>query len=288
LFELKTIASNVHMVDVGDVNAEWQQWFMLSGDRHHDSMYCDREWEQRQLEEAKERNAIIIDVGDVYDIMQGKFDPRKDYSELRPEYKKTNYLDSVLEESVGFYAPYADHFGVIALGNHESEVERRMGTNMIDRLASGLRINHGAQVQAGGYTGYVLLRCKINGTKTCTLKLKYQHGKGGNAPVTRGVIATNRMAVEFPDADIVVSGHDHNSWLVPIRQEIVTSQGKISGRIQWHVRPASYKDAWGYGSDRGFDIEKGSPKPVGCIWMRMFVENGQRAEIGLQFTQDVR
>ena len=71
---------------VDNVYAGWEMYLLCTSDRHHDSISCDRELELAHLKQAKEKNAYIIDVGDLFDCMQGKFDPRRTYSHLRPEY----------------------------------------------------------------------------------------------------------------------------------------------------------------------------------------------------------
>lgn len=41
-------------------------WVLLSFDRHHDNPKSDNRMERRHLEQARERNAIIIDGGDLF------------------------------------------------------------------------------------------------------------------------------------------------------------------------------------------------------------------------------
>jgi hypothetical protein len=229
-----------------------------------------------------------VDVGDFFDIMQGKYDPRKSYDDLRDEYKGENYLDLVLQDASEWFKPYAKNFAVVAMGNHETELERRMGTNMIDRLVHELRREGGSQAVASGYTGYVIFQFTVNKTRRSRIVLKYHHGMGGGkAPVTRGVIQSNRMAVMFPDADIVVSGHNHESWSVPIEQEKINRTGKLTMRPQWHLRVPSYKNGWGTDRIKGFDVEKGAPKPRGCIWLRFYVPDSVNAIIGFDPMQSV-
>ncbi|KKK72159.1 hypothetical protein LCGC14_2906680 [marine sediment metagenome] len=285
-FKVQTKGPNSHVIQFNAPDKDWEQWVMLRGDVHHDSALCLRDLELQHLEMAKKRNAPIIDVGDLFDVMQGKFDPRKDYKELRPEYKVTNYLDSVLDEAEEFYGPYAENFALIAMGNHETELERRQGTNLTQRLVDKLR-RAGSQAQAGQYTGYITFRFKVHKSVQRRIVLKYHHGMGGgSAPVTRGVIQSNRMAVMFPDARIIVSGHNHESWSIPIAQEKINRQLRIEKQAQWHIRVPSYKDGWRDG--KGFDVEKGSPKPNGCVWLRFFIEDTDDGTIGFELTQMVR
>jgi len=69
-----------------DTPAGWEQWFYLISDQHHDSINCNRKLEKEHLDLALERNAYIISAGDTFDLMQGKFDPRKTFVGIRQEY----------------------------------------------------------------------------------------------------------------------------------------------------------------------------------------------------------
>ena len=95
--------ANVLTLRFPEFTAGFEQWFLLSSDRHHDSIYCDRKNEKKHLDEALTKEAIILDAGDAYDLMQGKHDPRKNYDELRPEYKQGKYYDVVIDDCIDFY-----------------------------------------------------------------------------------------------------------------------------------------------------------------------------------------
>ena len=54
----------------------WEQWFLLTSDRHHDNPHSDHELQKEHLDEALKRRAGIIDCGDFFCAMQGRWDPR--------------------------------------------------------------------------------------------------------------------------------------------------------------------------------------------------------------------
>lgn len=287
MFDIEAKGPTVHVVRFNEwEDQDAEQWVRLSADEHFDSIACQRDLLEKHLQLAAKRNALCISVGDFFDAMQSRADPRRDYEELREEYKVTNYLDAIVEDAANFHAPYAEQFGVIGMGNHETSVERHNGINLTQWLVKSLR-DRGANAFAGGYTGYVIFRFTVHKTRRSSIVLKYHHGEGGSAPVTRGVISSNRMAVKFPDADVVVSGHNHESWLVPIQQEHINGHGRVSTKPQWHVRVPSYKDGWGQ-RGKGFDVEKGSPKPSGCVWLRFYLADAGRGEIGFEITQMIQ
>lgn len=105
-----------------------------------------------------------------------------------------------------------------------------------------------------------------------SLNLAYHHGYGGDAPVTKGTIQTNRMAVYLPDAHFVVTGHTHNEWQFPIARVRLNAQGNIYHDEQLHIKCPSYKDEYREG-ESGWTIERGGPpKPIGAMWLRLYVE----------------
>ena len=54
----------------------WEQWFLLTSDRHWDNPKSNWELQKAHLDEALERAAGVIDVGDFFCAMQGRWDPR--------------------------------------------------------------------------------------------------------------------------------------------------------------------------------------------------------------------
>jgi hypothetical protein len=106
-------------------------------------------------------------------------------------------------------------------------------------------------------------------TRVFSYKLHYHHGFGGGGPVTRGVIQTNRQAVYLADADLVWTGHTHDTWTMPIARVKLNQDGtRIEHTRQVHFRTAGYKEEYGDGYG-GWHIERGGPpKPVGAAWLR--------------------
>ena len=277
-------SGNVMTLYVDNVFDGWEQWFLISSDRHHDSVDCNRELELRHLEEAKKRGAFIIDVGDMYDCMQGRYDPRRSYKDIRPEYKEDNFLDLIVKDAAEFYTPFVNQFLMIGRGNHESSVLKNNGNDLIGLTVNRLNADAGGHIQAGGYGGWVRVMCTIGGTSREHINIKYFHGSGGGGPVTRGVIQTNRQAVYLPDADIVINGHTHDAWYIPIEQERISDTGIVYTGIQHHIRTATYHNDYGDGSG-GWHVERGgAPKPQGACWLRLSVNQHKhgRRQIGIE------
>lgn len=256
-------------------NHDWEQWVLLRTDVHHDNPKCDQDLEKEHLKTALEYDAPVIDDGDLFCAMQGAWDKRKSKESIRPEHQVNNYLDALVDTAAEFYKPFASIFAVIGRGNHETAIIKAHETDLTDRLAASLR-RYGSNVFASGYGGWVRFRFydqrspKKEVSPWATVSLKHYHGSGGGGPVTRGVIQTNRHAVKYPDANIVFTGHTHDSWAVDVPRERLSPSGEIYTDIQTHVRPPGYKDAWGDGSG-GFEVERDiGPKNLGAVWLRFF------------------
>ena len=260
---------NVHFIkhQLKSTKEEDSFWVLLSFDRHHDNPKSDNAMEKRHLELARKRNAVIIDGGDLFCAMQGKYDPRSNKSDLKPEHKKGDYLDALVKTAADFYGPYADLFAVMAPGNHETAISKRHETNLTERLVTMLNDRHGSNIKMGGFSGWVKFQILVFG-EAMTTNMWYHHGYGGDAPVTKGVIQTNRQAVYLPDAHIVATGHTHNEWQFPLPRIRLSHKGKVYHDEQLHLKVPSYKEEYvdGYG---GWHIERGGPpKPTGAVWLR--------------------
>lgn len=278
--------ANVLVVEFDRVRSGWEQWILLRSDAHQDNIHARRDIEERHLDLALERNAIILDFGDLFCAMQGRGDPRSSYDSLRPEHKRDDYINALVETAASRYGKYARNWLLLGKGNHETAVIKNRNFDLTSALAATLNTkNKGACVSPGGYGGWVRFLFTVHKTRRTSINLKYHHGWGGGGPVTRGVIDTNRQGVYQPDAHVVVNGHVHENYILPIARERLSMQGVISQDVCWFVRTPTYKDEYGDGSG-GFHIEKGrGPKVLGCVWGRFYYEADQ---VNMEFTSMVQ
>jgi hypothetical protein len=264
-------------------NSNWEQWVLLRSDAHHDNPKCRWDIEKKHLEEAMAYDAPVIDNGDLFCAMQGKWDKRSNKDALRPEHASCNYLDRLVDTARDFYRPYRSVFAVLGRGNHETAILGKHETDLTDRLADSMR-RDGSPVIASGYSGWVKFKFMRKSVVEQSLWLYHHHGFGGGGPVTKGVIQANRIGINHPDADIVLTGHTHDEWVFPIPRTRITSEGEIYHDKQYHVRAAGYKDAWGDGYG-GWEVEKGmGPKALGAVWVRFYFDASHRRRIRHQET----
>jgi len=266
---------NVHIVDCkGEGFSSWEQWMLLRSDAHSDSSKCDRALEEKHLTEARERNAIICDLGDCLDLMQGSSDRRQCKSALRSSQLAAAYFDKVIEEAADRYAEYSPWWALLGQGNHESawlkHHECCPTTNLV-RAIKGL--NPASQMGAGGYGGWLKVRVNLNNCKL-TWTMRYAHGSGGGAQMSMGVLDSRRMLSWIEGADVVAYGHNHHSNVVGISREYLETRNGVYEVRNRHcdvIRCGSYKRDWGDGSG-GWIVEKGTgPAPIRAKWIRLFV-----------------
>lgn len=250
-------------------DGELEQDFLLTADRHWDNPHSDHALQIKHLNQAAKLGAGVLDFGDFFCAMQGKYDPRASKDCLRHEHRVDDYFDALVDTAVEFFTPYKNLFIKIAAGNHETAVKKRHEIDLTKRLVKGL----GGVVQIGDYTGWVQFRF-IDGSsnKLDIVNLWYTHGYGGGGPVTKGVIQTARRAAYNPDANIIVTGHIHEDWdLTVIRQRLMPDY-TIKLEPQLHIQVPTYKDEF---KTSGWAIERGSPpKPVGARWLRFRKSRG--------------
>lgn len=274
--QIAQLKPNVHEISFDKVRAGWEQWVLLSADRHWDHPHSDHRLQKKHLELAKARGAGVIDFGDFFCVMQSNDDPRAAKSAIRLDHQVDDYLDRVVNTAADALASYP--WWVIAHGNHDTKILKRKHTDLIARFAEKVRALRGDDIKAsppfaGGYSGWVLFRFKVRNTISTTVKLWYHHGYGGDSPVTRGTIQSNRMAVYLPDAHIVCSGHSHNEWQLPITRLRINQQGTVYKDDQLHLKIPSYKDEYQEGIG-GWEIERGAPpKPKGAMWLRFWADS---------------
>lgn len=233
---------------------------MVQSDEHVDSpSHLAALWTSH-VERAARHNMPILSMGDMFDAIGGRYDKRRDPAELAAEHlPRRDYYDAVVESVARQLKPYAQHYALLARGNHECSILKHTETDLTQRLADALPGFRGA---LGGYTGYVRLRFG----QSYEHLIWYSHGKRGSAPVTRGVINTNRRAVWLRDPDTILSGDSHEAWFMPVVRETVTGDTR-GWAAQWHVQMPSYvrnTDTLSWVAQREF-----APKPVGC-WLLGF------------------
>ena len=238
---------------------------LIVSDIHFDSLKCDHASLKKHFDEIKEMNGKILIIGDIFDVMGTWRDPRSRPNEINPIYiqKGRAYLDLVVEDCFEFLKPYKDNILLISEGNHESNIRGRHDTDVLDRLVFLLNTVEGSPVHKGQYAGWVKFTLMRNEQMQSTFIIAYHHGGGGNAKRSKGVLYSQMDAMEMPDANLIVSGHDHNKIYDPsnVRRRLDIRTGKTyHDTVHW-LKTGSYKRS----SDTdGWEVQKKfTPKKLG-------------------------
>jgi hypothetical protein len=266
----KTIHTSIKMA-----GKDWSHPILLTSDQHFDSTHCDRAMLKRHLDEALKIDAPVYIIGDWFDGMQGRSDRRSSKAALRPELKRADYLNALVEETCEFLTPYAHIIQGWAEGNHETSILRYAEFNLISACIRDLHQRTGASIHQMGYSGWIFVRPegRRNKHQVAPARICYTHGYGGGV-VTRGSLNVNRRAVQWPDADCVVSGHIHESYIMEVRRERMSSHGMPYEDTQWHIQTPTYKDEFA-GDGSGWWHETGkSPRPKGGWWVDISLQAG--------------
>jgi hypothetical protein len=206
--------------------------------------------------------------GDFFCMMQGKYDPRRSKKDVLPEHNKANYIDAVIEDAVEWWTPYANLLTVIGYGNHETAIIKNLETDPLQRFVDLLNYTNKTSVFTGGYGGWLVIKKQLETNTFMTKNLKYMHGAGGGAVVTKGAINLTRALELYENMDVFVMGHIHeNASRNDARDTIQYNPGKhFHELVQKQIHLAivgCYKEEYedGFG---GWHVERGAPiKPTG-------------------------
>ena len=273
-FKLEQTDTNAVMVSMDGIKAGWEQEFLLRSDAHSDNPKSNNAMELRHLKRAKKIGAGVICAGDQFDAMQGKHDKRSAKSALKIDLKKDDYLNELVTWKAEMYEPYVKNFVGFGYGNHETSVISKVEFDLIKGLARELELMTKVKIPVLGYTGFVIFKFKIGTNSRMRKILWFTHGHGAGAPMTKGMIDAGRQRMLIDNVDIMMSGHDHNSWIDDFPKMYVDEKGIIRRKDMKYIKIPSYKDAWGTGKN-GWDVEKTTPKPIGAYWLKFVYRDGQ-------------
>jgi hypothetical protein len=255
---------------------------LFLGDLHLDNPHTARAPLKRVLDDAIERNAAIVLLGDQMDLMQGRNDRRSAKSALRAQYAgRDDYLTAALEDVTDFLLPYARHIWLVLDGNHEGAILRYNEVGMTRLLVHNLRAA-GSGAIAPGYQTYAVLRLEKGDGSGFVAPFWLTHGSGGGAAVTGGVIGAQRRAVVYPDAEFVMSGHLHQEFYKPFVQHRISHRGRVYHTKQRHYQVSAWKQ--GFSNDVSWEAEKGLPPTIaGGWWLEVRRARGENAVPGYKF-----
>ena len=256
-------SKNVHELTI---DKPYAQIAMLS-DLHWDNPHCDRDMLKRHLDYCLQEDIPVMINGDMFCLMQGRGDNRRNKSDIRPEHNNAKYLDSIVETAVDWFLPYAHIIKLVGYGNHETAIIKFQETDILQRFVDLLNYKAGSNIQTGGYGGWLVIKQASGWGSKYSTKVKYFHGSGGGGIVTKGAINLTRALETYENFDVFTMGHIHeNSCRNDVRDTIDHHSvgGYVLKQKQLHLMlTGTYKEEYGDGS-QGWHVERGAPiKPLG-------------------------
>jgi hypothetical protein len=252
----------------------FKQSFLLTSDIHFDNPKCDRDLYFKHLDQAKESGAGVFCFGDFFCMMQSRKDKRGSKSSIRPEHNTDNYFDAVIIDSAEHLKPYAENLVMFSDGNHETAIVKNMETNPLERFTASINYRYGGKLIHMGYQGFIDFVFEHGGQaggKIQRTTLFFHHGKWGGV-VSKGTQSVARYSSMVPQADIIATGHTHDSWYVVQNQLCKKANGETYIKEQIHIKSGTYKEE--FNREGGWAIEKiVMPKTLGGWWLHFWYKN---------------
>jgi len=259
---LEKLSNNVHKLYLKN---KYNEVAVLS-DLHWDNPKCDRVLLKKHLDYCLANNIYVVITGDLFCLMQGRGDNRRNKSDILPEHNNYKYLDSIVETAVEWFTPYAHILTVIGYGNHETAIIKWQETDILQRFVDLLNHTTGSNVFTGGYGGWIIYESHIKTNVRASFKHKYFHGSGGGGIVTKGAINLTRALETYEGFDLFSMGHIHENSCRNDSREVLhihTDVTEIRLKQIHHCITGTYKEEYEDGA-QGWHVERGAPpKPLG-------------------------
>ena len=218
--------------------------FLLSSDIHFDEPGFDKELFTRDYDRAKKDGERILINGDVFGCILPS--DLKRYTRGNDQGDTDGKINAALKNAEDLFAPYVNQIDMIGLGNHETAVLKYHHIDVTSLLIGFLNRRRDPSlppIRHGGYTGYI--RYQFEGPSRSHpqhFDIFYNHGQGGNAEVTDGIIDAKRR--QYTRADLIWLGHKHKRWAIEIEpEEGMADNGRIYTRKRWAVMTGCYSKA---------------------------------------------
>ena len=260
-------ADNIHELKLGGTKAR----IAMFSDLHWDNPKCDWKLLKKDLDYCVKESIPIHINGDMFCLMQGRGDNRRNKSDIRPEHNNAKYLDSIVETAVDWWSPYAHLITVIGYGNHETAIIKFQETDILARFVKLLNLKNDSNVMTGGYGGWFIVNQVVRekpNTKDSTrsIKIKYFHGSGGGGVVTKGALNLTRALEMYEDFDVFTMGHIHENAARNDVRDVCVQGASTYRHVQKQLHmmiTGTYKEEYGTGG-KGWHVERGAPvKPTG-------------------------
>jgi hypothetical protein len=216
-----------------DYTTQKQFTIGLLSDIHLDAKHHDRQRFESDMDYLLDKQASVLINGDLVDAIMPT--DRKRYSRAGDGLTEDAQLNELCQFAVDRLAKYADIIDYISYGNHEVTCVKYNNFDILQLivyLLNQLRTKEKPPIQRGGYCGFVEYVFRRKDAATRRFTIYRDHGKGGNSPVTKGMIPLARLYASYA-ADLYWLGHSHQSLIDSASQWTIG----VSGNGQVYHKP---------------------------------------------------
>lgn len=199
-----------------DYSTQRERYIFLASDLHIGNKRFDERLFKDQFDEAVDMGADILINGDVFDAVIPS--DKKRYAPSGDSFGVDDYVGVALEKAYDLLKPYAKNIKVVGVGNHEASMVKYNGSDMVHMLLGYFR-RDGIIMNHAGYTGFIRIVLRHKDSSMRALNIYYNHGQGGSAEVSKGMIDLQRR--NNIAAGVIWLGHKHT--------KIVTTMDPLVG-----------------------------------------------------------
>ena len=216
----------------------------LTSDHHLDSVEHYEELLNVEMDEAVNQGSKILINGDWSSSLLPQ-DLKRFTNSRAFRGQKDNLLNEIINNAFEYYKPYVEHIEMIGCGNHETAVIKHHSIDPTQILIYKLNeIKKNGQIQYAGYTGFISIVLDQR-----EYIIYFNHGQGGGAAVTKGMIDLSRRNNIL--CDLVWLGHKHTKIMTRIDpMYYLDKSGLIKERRRYGVITGGYER----NIDQDFDL----------------------------------
>lgn len=231
-------------------------WF---SDIHDGSRYFARRHFKKFLADNMDHpNAWLIGLGDHVDAIVPADIKRFQVSTVDERFLKgenpDEMLDAQAQDFCAIMEPYKGRLLGLAMGNHEQAISKRYGFSIHRQICRELGC------EDLGYSFLMLLKLtNEEHRRTRSITIYGIHGFGGGGRTEGGSITKYARTVQYYDADIFASGHDHDAWVKKIARIGLNNNGKIQNRDLILLNTGSFLKTLSEGESPSWAETRGFP-----------------------------
>jgi hypothetical protein len=221
----------------------------LFADLHYGAIDCNHKLAQRRMRRyVDEFDAKLFILGDTLDLItksdRKRYMPSRIPSNIASDDDQTTMmLDFAFEQ----LQPFAENIYMISMGNHETSKVKYSDINPLKLLVRELNLDLKSRgsthrIMLGGYHGYWRFGLNVGGRKLA-YRFLYDHGHGGGAPVTKGMIDINRIQTSY-NYDLFAFGHKHTKISDRSVYHDVSQNGNTKVKSRLAVQVGSFQNVY--------------------------------------------